>query len=201
MRNTFLILLLVSVIAVAFYLLGRKSGSSQVKTDIVQNVGVVKQIAELAALDVSGTTSLKVTNNTGQGNWDKFKNYFTESTLLLSLPFDARYGVDLTNQQMNIDTKSGTVIIYLPECKLLNMQFRLDKTEAMTQSGIFSSVTVNEYVQAQKQLYNQAVTSLEKNSGYIKLAEENISLVLSRYYEPLGYKVKCVFGKGKSALP
>ena len=194
MKNITLLLLLVAVIAFAFYKLGVKNGSVETKTEIIQNVGVVKQIAELASLQVSGVTNLKVTNKTGDGTWEKFKGYFTENTMMLSLPFDAKYGVDLSQEQMKVDTKSGKVKIYLPACKLLSMQWRLDKMQTMSQTGVFASATMNDFVKAQKQLYDQAFSGLQTNSGYIKLAQENIRSILSRYFQPLGYEVECVFG-------
>ena len=54
MRSNFSIIFLALLVAVGFYFLGKKNGSSQARTDIVQNVSLVKEIAELAALQVNG---------------------------------------------------------------------------------------------------------------------------------------------------
>ncbi len=200
MRNSGLIFLLVILIAIGFYFLGKKSGSSDTKTEIVQNYGIVKQIAELASLQVSGTTQLKISNNSGDGSWEKFKSYFTGNTLLLALPFDARYGVDMSKQAMKVDTRAGTVEVFLPKCTLLSVQLRLDRLETMSQTGIFATASIADFVKAQKQLYKEATLSLENNQGYIKLAQENICGVLNNYYSPLGYKVTCIFGKEANVL-
>lgn len=202
MRNRFIILFLVALVALAFYWLGKKNGAGQTKTDIVQNIAIVKEIAQLASLEVNGTTNIKVSNKGEEnGVWDKFRNYFTENTLQVSVPYEAKYGVDMRNQKMDIDTKSGVATIYLPSCKLISMQLRLDKLESMYQSGIFNTVTVNEFVKAQKQLYASANTTLENNPAYIKLAEDNIRNTLTKYYEPLGYKVNLVFGEKANKMP
>ncbi len=202
MRSTFIIIFLVLLVAVGFYFLGKKSGSNQARTDIVQNVSLVKEIAELAALQVNGNVNIKVTNKgDNAGTWDRLKNYFTENTLQVTVPFEAKYGVDMGNKKMNIDTKAGTVTLYLPPAKLLGMQLRLDKMESMQQAGIFNTVTVEDLVKAQKQLYATANASLQSNSAYIKLAEDNISNTLNKYYAPLGYKVVCVFEEATPAKP
>ncbi|MEO6539115.1 MAG: DUF4230 domain-containing protein [Ferruginibacter sp.] len=201
MRNNGVIIFLALLVAFAFYFLGKKNGSNQTKIDIVNNVAVIKEIAELGALSVSGSTNLKLTNKgDNDGLWAKFKNYFGENTLQLSIPFEAKYGVDVGNQKTKIDTKAGTVIIYLPKTKLLTLQLKLDKVEAISKTGVLYTVTIDEYIKAQKQLYEEALRVLEKNPNYQKLAEEHIKFILDKYYSPLDLKVQCVFGERPSNL-
>ncbi len=201
MRNNGVIIFLALLVAFAFYFLGKKNGSNQTKIDIVNNVAVIKEIAELGALSVSGSTNLKLTNKgDNDGLWAKFKNYFGENTLQLSIPFEAKYGVDVGNQKTKIDTKAGTVIIYLPKTKLLTLQLKLDKVEAISKTGVLYTVTIDEYIKAQKQLYEEALRVLEKNPNYQKLAEEHIKFILDKYYSPLDLKVQCVFGESPSNL-
>jgi hypothetical protein len=187
---------------VGFYFLGRKNGESNVRSTVVQNVAMVKEIAELASLEVSGVTNIKMTNKAEAGGlFDKFKNFFVENTLQLSIPYEAKYGVDMSNQKISVDTKAGTAIIYLPAVKLMSMQLRLDKLTSMTQAGILNSVSIDDFVKAQKEIYATASATLEGNQGFIKLSEDNISNTLSKYYTPLGFKVKCVFGEKVFSQP
>lgn len=200
MKNIVVVIISVVAVAIAFYFLGKKNGSGQVKTDIVQNVAIVQEIAQLASLEVNGSTNIKVSNK-GESTaiWNKLKNYFTENTLQVSVPYEAKYGVDMRNQKMNIDTKAGTATIYLPAVKMLSMQLRLDKLESMQQTGIFSSVSIDAFIKAQKEMYAAANTTLASNAAYIKLAQENITQTLRRYYTPLGYDVNVIFEKSNSA--
>lgn len=196
MKNSFFLIFMVLLVAVAFYFLGRKNGSDITKVDVVQNVEIIKEIAELSALEVSGVTHLKMTNRgDNESMWNKFKNYFAESTIQLSIPYDAKYGVDMSNQQVAIDTKSGTATVYLPDVKLLSLQLKLDKVDAITKAGILNTITVDEYVKAQKQLYEEANKALVSNPNNIQLAKTHLQFILEKYYAPLGLKVKCVFGK------
>ena len=195
MRNNIVVIFLVLLVAFAFYFLGKKNGSNNTKTDVVQNVDLIKEIAELGALSVSGTTNLKMTNKgDNSGVWNKMKNYFAESTLNISIPYEAKYGVDMTNQKVKIDTKAKTVTIYLPECKLLSLQLRLDKVDAISKTGLLTTATIDEYIKAQKQLYEEANKILINNPANVKLAQEHIKFILEKYYAPLGLKVECVFG-------
>ena len=199
-RNSVLIFLAL-LVAVAFYFLGKKNGASDTKISMVENVEMIKQIAELAALDVTGSIKLKISNKGDEsGTWSKLKNYLTENTLLVTLPYEAKFGVDMSNQKMNIDTKAGTATIYLPHCKLMSFQLKMDRMETMTQTGVFTSSSMDDLVKAQKQLYAQALQKVEKDPAYISMAEKHITEIMTDYYKPLGYTVKCVFGE-KGSLP
>jgi hypothetical protein len=202
MKNTGLILFLIILVAGAFYFLGKKNGSDYAKVTMVENVEMIKQIAELGALDVTGSVHLKVSNKGDEnGVWSKFKNYFAENTLQVNLPYEAKYGVDMSNQKMTIDTKATTVNISLPNCKLMSLQLKMDRMEIMTQTGLFASATMDDLVRAQKQLYTQALQQMENDPNFLKLSEEHIATILTNYYKPLGYKVNCIFGREKSIKP
>ena len=193
MKNS-VVIVLVLLIAFSFYFLGKKNGASNTKISLVENVEMIKQIAELAALDVTGNVKLKISNKEdNDGTWAKFKNYFSENTLLITLPFEAKFGIDMSNQKMDIDTKAGSVVIKLPHSKLLSLQLKMDRMETMSQTGIFTNATMDDLVKAQKKLYAQALSSIENNPEYIKMAEKHISEILSNYYKPLGYTVICIF--------
>ncbi len=202
MKNTGLLLFLALLAAGAFYFLGKKNGASDAKITMTENVEMIKQIAELSALNVAGSVNLKISNKGDEaGTWNKFKNYFAENTLQVNLPYEAKFGVDMSNQKMTIDTKEGTANISLPHCKLMSLQLKMDKMETMTQTGLFTSASMDDLVKAQKQLYTQALAQLENNEGHIKLAEEHITSILNNYYKPLGYKVKCIFEDSKTVNP
>ena len=201
MGKYFVFIVLLLAFGTATYFLGKKNGSNQMVSTVVQNVSWVQQIAELSALSVTGTTTAKLTNNTGTaGMWDKFKNYLSENTLQVTLPYQAKFGVELKDKKVKVDTKDKTIIIYLPQCKLLSLQLQLDKLETMNQTGLFNSTSIADLAVAQKQLYQQAVTALTNNQDYKKQAELQINNILKNYYQPLGYQVQCVF-ENTTTLP
>ncbi len=195
MKNNVVIIFLLTIVVGAFYFLGKKNGSNNTKVSMIENVALIKEIAELGALSVSGSTTLKSTNKEIEtGAWSRLRNYFGENTLNITIPFDAKYGVDMTNQKVEIDTKDSVVTIYLPESKLLSLQLRLDRVDAIYKTGFFSKLTIDDFITAQKHLYENVSAKMEDNKNYRRLAEEHISFILEKYYAPLGLKVICKFG-------
>jgi len=187
------------ILAFAFYFLG-KSCNNKTKTTLIQNTAIIKEIAELGSLSVSGTATIKESNkedNTGM--YAELKNIFIEKTLNLSIPFEAKYGVEMKNQAIHIDTKVKQVTIHLPPVKLLSFQLQLNNLEAIGKTGWLNAISLDDFVKVEKVLYNTQLTSLQNNGANKKLAEEHIRLLLQKYYEPLGLTVNCVFAD--KALP
>jgi Protein of unknown function (DUF4230) len=184
---TFFVLLLLFGGA-AFYF-GRISGKNQATTTFVNNVAVVKQIAELAALQVQGTTSVKFSNASQSTTWGRFKNFLSENTLLITVPYIAKYGVDLQGQTVSVAQNQKTITVQLPNCKLLSLQLEMDKVSTMNQTGIFANTSVNDVKQAQQDLYNAAIKNLSTDTSYLNKAQAQIVQVLNQYYQPLGYMV------------
>ncbi len=169
---------------------------------MVQNVEMIQQIAELSALNVLGSVHLKITNKSDDnGAWEKFKNYFAENTLQVDIPYEAKYGVDMSNEKIKVDTKNAVANISFPHCKLLSLQLKLDKMETMTQTGLFASASMSDLVKAQKQLYTQALQQLENDPKHIQLAETHIDSIMSNYFKPLGFKSTCTFEEKKTVSP
>lgn len=194
MKNSLLMLALVMIIAIAFYFLGKKNGSNDVKTDYIQNTDIVKQIAELSALQVDGNITVKVSNlGDNKSIWDKVKNYFAENTLQISIPYQAKYGVDINDQKISITANDSIANIHFPACKLLSLQLQLDKVNTMSKTGLFNSISLEEYVAVQKQLYEQCNRQLMTNAENIQSAENNIQTIIQKYYTPLHLRVKSVF--------
>ena len=201
MKQFALIVFLVLMVAFAFYFLGKKNGSSDLTTDIVNNTTLIKQIAELSALEVNGISNIKVSNKgDNKGLWDKFKNYLAENTLYIAIPYQAKYGVDMKNLQININTIDSIVNIDFPSCKLLSLQLQLDKINAIGQTGVFNTIALEQYINVQKQLYEASYTELNNNKRNQQMAEENIKAILLKYYAPMHLKVSCNFGKQKAEL-
>ncbi len=194
MKNNALLIFLICLVALAFYFLGRKNGSNNTTSSLVQNVEMIQQIAELSALNVLGSVHLKISNKSDDsGTWEKFKNYFAENTLQVDIPYEAKYGVDMSSEKIKVDTKNVQATINFPHCKLMSLQLKMDKMETMTQTGLFASASMSDLVMAQKQLYSQALQQLENDPKHIQLAEKHIDSIINNYFKPLGYKTNCIF--------
>ena len=194
MKSTTVIIVMLLLLCGAMYFLGKKNGTTEIKATIINNQLMVQQIAELSALDVSGTTTAKL-SNAGDNNsfWEGFKNYLAENTLQVTVPYHAKYGVDMSKGRVNINKNDTAVILNFPPVKLLSFQLLLDKIEVMNQTGLFSRTTIADMRKAQQQMYVSANEQLSNNAGYQSKAREHITAIFTQYYKPLGYKVICNF--------
>lgn len=191
------------LLAIGFYLLGKRSSSNQTKTTIIKNEAFIKEIAELGALSVGGTATVKESNkedNTGM--YAELKNIFIEKTLNISIPYEAKYGVDMQSQAILIDTKAKQVTVYFPQVKLLSLQLHLNNLEAIGKTGWLNNISLDDFVKVEKVLYNATLKDLEHNGANKKLAENHIRNIVQKYYQPLGLSVNCVFTENaKPGLP
>jgi hypothetical protein len=190
----FPVIVIVLLLCGAVYLLGKKNGSTQVRAEVVNNVQLIQQIAELAVLEANGQTTVKLSNADAEsGVWANFKNFFTENTLQLSLPYTAKYGVDMNGSTVKLSQKDTLVTIGLPPVKMLSLQLRLDKMQLMNQTGLFAETTIQDMQRAQEQLYKAAQQGLVNDPALLGKARAQLQAVFTRYYQPLGYQVQCIF--------
>lgn len=194
MKSTTIIIVLLLLLCGAMYFLGKKNGTTEIKATIINNQLMVQQIAELSALDVSGTTTAKLSNAGDNSSfWEGLKNYLAENTLQVTVPYHAKYGVDMSKGRVNINKNDTAVVLNFPPVKLLSFQLLLDKIEVMNQTGLFSRTTIADMRKAQQQMYVSANEQLSNNAGYQTKAREHITAIFTQYYKPLGYKVICNF--------
>ncbi|GAB3421071.1 DUF4230 domain-containing protein [Niabella aquatica] len=196
MRNRgfyFFIFLLVIIIALLAYFLGRKSASKTVDNMIMNEV-LIKQIAELSALEVQGNASIKSSNIANDGSiTDHFKKLFLERTFNISIPYIAKYGINLDQQHINIEEKSKQVYIVLPDPELLSYELRMDRINGVSRKGLFETNDEQAYSRLIQKLYAQSKAQLEGNTSYRQRSKEKIRKIIQDYYAPLNYKVEITF--------
>lgn len=188
-----LFFVLALIIGVLAYLLGKKNASKTID-NIAMNRVLVQQIAELSSLEVQGNASIKSTNIQNDGTIsDEFKKLFMERTLNITVPYVAKYGVDLGKQNINIEEKNKQVYVVLPDPQLLSYELRLDKVNAMTRKGLFETGNEEAYNKAVQKLYSQSRSQLENSPGYKQQAREKIRSIIESYYAPMNLKVEVRF--------
>lgn len=187
------IFLLAIGLAVLAYFLGKKNGNKTIESIAMNNV-LIQEIAELSSLEVQGTASIKSSNIVNDGSFtDELRKLFLERTLNISVPYVAKYGVDLEKQNITIQEEKKAVYIVLPTPKLLSYELRLDKADAMSRKGFFESGSDENYNSVEKKLYSQSRAQLEKNSNYVQQSKDKIRKIIESYYAPMNYKVDLVF--------
>lgn len=187
-------LLLLAAMGIVAYTIGKHMGSKDTDTKLINNHSFVKNIIELAGLQVSGTTTFKSSNaDTDGGFWAGIKNALTENTATLTVPYTAKYGVAMADSTLQISVKDSVVQLTLPATQLLSFELHMDRMETSTRKGLLV-LEDDEYYQAfQKKLYADARTQLAANSSYLRQSQQRIEQILQQYYQPLGLRVRCVF--------
>ena len=94
--------------------------------------------------------------------------------------------------------KDKTLLIRLPEAKLLSYEMRLDKATQSSTQGWLKTEDYNSYNAVQQKLYKQSKAEAEDSLKNKELAQEKIIGILKNYYKPLGYQVQVQFGSNKS---
>lgn len=194
MKSSTLIIILLLALCAAMYFLGKRNGTTALRATVINNQQLITQIAELSSLNVSGSTSVKLSNAGNNGSWwENFKDYLAENTLQVTVPYHAKFGVDMQQGKVGISENDSAVILTFPPVKMLSFQLELDKLETMNQTGLFSRTTIDDMKRAEQEMYVSAKRQLENNTGYQEKAKQHMAEILTNYYKPLGYKVICKF--------
>lgn len=190
MKYTFLTVLLIVTLVTVAYFLGKRNGTAQTKINFVQNIEMVREIAEMSSLEVSGTQKVVFSNADKTNDYfSRMKNYFFENTLEVVVPYKAKYGISLSDTSYSVkQVKKDSVIIQLPVCKLLSLQLELDQLSTMNQAGLFNFASMEDLKKAQTELYKKAQSSLTANTELKLRAQKNIENILTKYYQAVGIK-------------
>lgn len=194
MKKLIVWIVLVLTIVLVFWL-GQRMGSRTVNEQILSNSLIVKEIAELASLEVQGNASIKESNVNNDGGWtDNLKKVFAENTIWVTVPYTAKFGVDVNEKNFRVDLSEKEVLVTLPAPQLLSYELRLSEMETANKKGWLMFSDDETYINAQKKLYTTARAQMEQNNIYREQSKEKIRKIIAQYYEPFKLEVKVKFG-------
>jgi hypothetical protein len=194
LQRNILGLIVLSAIAIVFYTIGKTFGAKDTDTKLINNYSFVKNIIELAGLQVSGTTTFKSTNADSSGGfWSSIKNVFAENTAVVTVPYTAKYGVALKESELKIEKQDSVVKISVPNTQLLSLELHMDRLETASKKGLLIMEDDEYFNNFQKKLYSDTRQQLEGNKTYLQQSQQRISNILQQYYQPLGLKVEVSF--------
>jgi hypothetical protein len=194
MRRNLAWLLMIIATLIVGYTIGKWFSKKADKTDLTENYSFVRSIAELASLEVSGTTTLTNTNITNDGSWtDEFRRLFIERTVRLSVPYTAKYGVNMNDSSLRIIRSDSVLRVYLPQPQLLSYEVHLDRLEASNQKGWFQFENEETYPQLQKRLYSESRGKLQNNETYLRQSRDKICEIIAKYFAPLHVRTICIY--------
>lgn len=187
--------LVVILFIILIFWLGQRSGSRTVNEQVLSNSLIVREIAELSSLEVQGTASIKRSNVENSGGWtDNLKKVFAENTIWVSVPYTAKYGVDVNEKNFKVDVQKKKVLVTLPAPQLLSYELRLNKMETANKKGWLMFSDDETYTDVQKKLYETSRAQLEHNNVYMEQSKEKIRRIMAQYYAPFELEVEVKFG-------
>ncbi|SKA41305.1 Protein of unknown function [Chitinophaga eiseniae] len=192
------------LLAALLFWLGKRFGSTNVSEQVISNSTIVKEIAELASLDVRGTSSIKRSNIEDSGGWsDNLKKAFLENTVWVSIPYQAKYGVNIDSSKFYVEVSNKKIIVRLPEPRLLSYELKVDRMETANRKGWFLFQDDETYTAVQKKLYQTSRDQLQNNQIYIQQSKDKIRKVMEQYYAPFlkDHTLEVQFGAAGTATP
>ncbi len=195
-RNVQLFILVIVLILafIGMYFIGKKMGEDNTRQTLVENYAVIKKIAELGALEVQGTSEMQIGQDYDYSFTASLQKIFFENSVYMRVPYKAKYGVDLSNMQLNVEHTSKNVTIHLPEPQLLSYELKLNEAVANNKKGWFTMSDEETYFRVSKKLYEKSRGTLTNNVSHKEAAKKNITELLQSYFSPFGFKVNVVFG-------
>jgi hypothetical protein len=181
----FLGLLILVGFGLLLFWLGKQFGSKNVNQEILSNSMIVKDIAELASLEVQGNATIKRSNVENDGSWmSNMRKAFVENTIWVTIPYVAKYGIDVDSQQFKLEVSDKKIVVSLPEPKLLSYELRVDRMETANKKGVLLWSDDETYTDVQKKLYKESRGQLEGNVLYRNQSRDKIVKILKEYYKP-----------------
>lgn len=186
-RGNLLWALLIVGLAAGFFI-GRWKGRSESVDVFINNPELVKQIAELAVLQVDGNARITESNaSVSKSFWTDLSDFLGERTVSVEIPYTAKYGVDLAKSDLKLKKKKGKeVLVQLEKPDLQSFEMRIDRLQQQTKNGVFSFQKDDKLKIPMQKLYSETKKKLSHNTENIKLAKENIEKVLNKYFQELG---------------
>jgi hypothetical protein len=139
LNRTLIILLIITLLSLAgwgLYQLGRDKGESNIKSQIIEKYTLIEKIAELASLEMSGTSEIKVSNAETESWYSGLQNALLENTYLAKIPFSAKYGINLKNIKITVAREEKIVKLYLPEPHFVELRNADRQNGNLRQKGI-----------------------------------------------------------------
>lgn len=170
---------------VLIFWLGKRFGSKNVNQQIISNSLIVKEIAELASLEVQGVANIKESNIDNSGDWsDNLKKAFLENTVWVTVPYTAKYGVDINEKNFSVKVNDKKIVVELPAPHLLSYELRVDKMETANRKGWLLFQDDETYTAVQKKLYQTNRSQMEANNVYMQQSKDKIRKIIGQYYAP-----------------
>jgi hypothetical protein len=188
--NSLVLLLILICVLLAGFFLGKYFTKQENQNLVLQNHSFVRTIAEMSSLEVNGVSTLKSSNVLNDGSFsDEMRRMFNEKSIWITIPYTAKFGVNLKNQDIQVNKEQNEVVVTLPEPEMLSLELKLDRMETGNRKGWLQFSNDDTYIAYQKKIYSDTKEQLTKDPTYHNQAKDKLNKIITEYYAPLNMKV------------
>ncbi len=180
--------------------IGFYKGADKVRDGLIANYPTVKNLVQGASVEVD---SVSVITLTKQDNSELFNLLNTTSgndTLVISIPYYGRYGIDLSVRNFRVFRDGETVQVWMPATRLLYCELKFDQMllDAIPSGTLFQKG--NSTLLKQK-MYAYFIPLLERNKSNQKAAKVAVAKSMMYYFMPYKFDLQLYINEEQQQLP
>ena len=195
------------VFLIAVIILGTVGGLSyykgveKVRNGLVANYPTVKNLVQGATTEFFD--SLLVTVITKKDNEELFnllKGDSKSDSVELAMPYNARYGVDLSVRNFRLFRDGQAVELWLPDSKLMYAELKFEGMAVNGKSAV-SIINGTDYALLKRKMYEALIPVLEKSKANHKAAKLTVTKAAMFYFMPYKFDLKVYIDNEQQTLP
>lgn len=190
-----LVIILIAILTTAGAVIGYIKGAEKVRNGLVANFPTVKNLVQGTTVEFDSVISVSLTKTDDDVLYNLLKLDSKADSISFSIPYYARYGVDLTVRNFRLFKNEETVEVWLPDTKLQYCELKFDR---MILDGKAAS---NHTAQSRAKLYEYIIPLLEKNKTNRKASKTATVKALMYYFMPYKFDLKVYIAEEQQTLP
>ncbi len=190
-----LVLLLIAILTTAGVVIGFIKGAEKVRNGLVANFPTVKNLVQGTTVEFDSVISVSITKQDDEALFNLLNTDSKAETVSFSIPYYARYGVDLTVRNFRLFRNEETVEVWLPDTKLQYCELKFDRMI------LNEKATSNMTSAVRGKLYEFIIPVLEKNKINRKISKTATVKALMFYFMPYKFDLKVYIAEEQQTLP
>ncbi len=190
-----LVITLIAILTTAGVVIGFIKGADKVRNGLIANYPTVKNLVQGTTVEFDSVISVSLTKADDETLFNLLNTDSKADSVSFSIPYYARYGVDVTVRNFRLFRKEETVEVWLPDTKLQYCELKFDR---MILNGKAAS---NNSAIVRAKLYEYLIPVLEKNKINRKVSKTATVKALMYYFMPYKFDLKVYIAEEQQTLP
>lgn len=199
MKSKAILIAAAIILSAAAFVLGLYLGANKVREGLIANYPLFKKIISNTETEVDSAMFIALNPTEQPALFNLFNT--NEGKVELTIPYHAKYGMDLEAKNFKTDRVKNDVELILPRVYLLNYAVAFDKilVNGKPSWKIFSDPKTFEMYKPQ--IEELVRLPLEKNKSHINEGKKNITTTAMWFLMPYKYNLRVFFNSEEYPLP